>query len=134
MVLKRLNDFEYFFAQSCSQDNVVETDPCNRVVESSAEKPSVESELQPIFPESLLVQFEVQDTGIGIRKEKLQDMFNPFTQADASTSRLYGGTGLGLCIVQRYVGFFSISFVTFRHSVALKLWSCFLMHENLALM
>jgi signal transduction histidine kinase len=88
----------------------LKTDPCNRVVESFAEKPSAENELQPIFPESLLVQFEVQDTGIGIRKEKLQDMFNPFTQADASTSRLYGGTGLGLCIVQRYVCFSSIFF------------------------
>jgi osomolarity two-component system sensor histidine kinase NIK1 len=52
-------------------------------------------------PDSLLIKFEVQDTGIGISKEKLQDMFKPFTQADASTSRLYGGTGLGLHIVER---------------------------------
>ncbi|KAL2608538.1 hypothetical protein R1flu_027111 [Riccia fluitans] len=51
----------------------------------------------------LPVVFEVHDTGIGISPEKLQDIFTPFTQADASTSRLYGGTGLGLCIVQRFV-------------------------------
>ncbi|KAL3695451.1 hypothetical protein R1sor_009527 [Riccia sorocarpa] len=49
------------------------------------------------------ILFEVRDTGIGISREIVQEMFNPFTQADASTSRLYGGTGLGLCIVQRFV-------------------------------
>lgn len=57
----------------------------------------------PSTPETVDVEFEVHDTGIGISKEKLQDMFDPFTQGDASTSRLYGGTGLGLCIVRRYV-------------------------------
>jgi signal transduction histidine kinase len=54
--------------------------------------------LSPVF-----LEFDVRDTGIGIPPEKQKSIFAAFTQADSSTTRKYGGTGLGLTISARLV-------------------------------
>lgn len=61
--------------------------------------------LMNIFDDdSLEIGFDVKDTGIGIAEDKMDRLFKSFSQVDSSTTRRYGGTGLGLVICEKLVG------------------------------
>ena len=52
---------------------------------------------------SITIHFEIKDSGIGMTGEQIEKIFHPFTQADGSTTRKYGGTGLGLTIAKSFI-------------------------------
>jgi len=63
----------------------------------------IKVDIDSISQDKIKLVFSVKDTGIGIPKEKQQQIFDSFTQVDSSTTRKYGGTGLGTTISKRFI-------------------------------
>ena len=64
---------------------------------------ALKAKLLEAIENQYLIEFSVEDSGIGIAEEKLEEIFQNFKQADAKVTRKYGGTGLGLTIVKQLV-------------------------------
>jgi signal transduction histidine kinase/CheY-like chemotaxis protein/HPt (histidine-containing phosphotransfer) domain-containing protein len=70
----------------------------NAIKFTSSGEVTVEGFLEEQTKESALIRFKIKDTGVGIPKDKIEILFDKFSQVDASVTRKYGGTGLGLAI------------------------------------
>lgn len=77
------------------------TDNAVKFTESGEIK--LEAKLVQKLPYGIIIHFSVTDSGIGISEEQIRRIFNPFQQADLSTTRKFGGTGLGLAICKKIV-------------------------------
>ncbi|AFZ11729.1 multi-sensor hybrid histidine kinase [Crinalium epipsammum PCC 9333] len=83
--------------------NAVKFTPAGEVVVTVTTK--ILSKLSEVdnFPQKYEIQFAIKDTGIGIPNDRIEKLFQSFSQVDSSTTRHYGGTGLGLAISKQLV-------------------------------
>ena len=93
----------------------------------------ISAKLVRIENRSAEVAFRIEDTGIGMSDDQLNRIFSPFQQADISTTRKFGGTGLGLTICKRIIelmnGSLSVA-STFGHGSTFSFTATFQLHEE----
>lgn len=94
---------QQIYGDPCRLKQVLNNLVSNAVKFTEKGKITVTTQLEEDRADYAVLRFDVSDTGIGIEKDKLNLIFESFTQADISTTRRYGGTGLGLSIVQKIV-------------------------------
>lgn len=101
--LKMDKDHLYVFGDPMHFSKIMNNLVSNAV--NYTEKGSIEIRAITKSPQdsSPLLRIEVEDTGIGIREDRIDKIFEKFTQADTSTTRQYGGTGLGLTITKQLI-------------------------------
>ena len=109
-------DFYYEFDKSLPKNILGDPTRLNQIlinIISNAikftEEGSIKFIVRPIefINDKVKIRFEVEDTGIGIPKDKMMDMFEPFKQLDASKTRRHLGSGLGLTITKKLVDLFN---------------------------
>lgn len=102
--IKRINDFPDYFIGDQVRLNQILLNLIGNAFKFT-EKGSITLKVEKLeeSAENIILQFKVQDTGIGIPKDKLDHIFLSFNQATSETNRKYGGTGLGLTISKQLV-------------------------------
>jgi PAS domain S-box-containing protein len=120
-LIQLIGEIKDFFQSKANEKGIclkIDTEKCNKVIVIGdpfrlrqvllnlltnalkfTSKGSIRLDIESL--ENSLVKFTCTDTGIGIPKDKLEEIFEKFTQVDTSTTRKYGGTGLGLAICKQ---------------------------------
>jgi len=90
------------FAVTREVESIPKTAPRHPEAGTQLQNSSSLSPPLPLSPSGDWILFTIADTGIGMSSEQLDRIFDPFTQADSSTTKKYGGTGLGLTITKKF--------------------------------
>jgi len=89
------------FSQPSRKKQPIDLSPASGLSRASSQSTATSSTASTTSSSSLVLRISVTDSGIGLSSDNVQHIFDPFTQADSSTSRKYGGSGLGLAICRR---------------------------------